>query len=294
VESIHHALLSRLTAAVDPRAATPVYHQIAQVVAREVRAGRLPIGVELPAVRLVAGRVGVNYHTVRRAYQELAETGAVRLRRGLPARIDRVPPDDTWTPAGTAIAGLREIPRVWLVEDSLTQAARLALAISSRWTLEAVPWPASASAPPPGLILATTDRPLERSPDRESDLRVVPLALNPGTTSQVLRVARRLGLSGVTIVSQSQSAPIAELRRQLPRLGLVTGGTEQVPDQSDGSGLLLVEPALWDRLDWARRTDPLLMPIEYTWAAGPLARVAREWGWLPRQVPAEPAAGLPK
>jgi hypothetical protein len=123
---------------------------------------------------------------------------------------------------------------------------------------------------------------------------VVPLALNPGTTSQVLRVARRLGLSGVTIVSQSQSAPIAELRRQLPRLGLVTGGTEQVPDQSDGSGLLLVEPALWDRLDWARRTDPLLMPIEYTWAAGPLARVAREWGWLPRQVPAEPAAGLPK
>lgn len=286
MEPNHHPLLQRLAAAVDPSAATPVYHQIAQVIAREIRAGRLPIGIELPAVRLVAARVGVNYHTVRRAYQDLADTGAVRLRRGLPARIDRVPPDDTWTPARAASADPDAPPRVWLVDDSLEQAARLALAISTRWFVEAIPWPHTASAPPPGLILATAQTQLERWPERETDLRVVPLALDPGTTAQVLRVARQLGLAAVMIVSESQSSQVAELRRQLPRIGLATGELASLPDEPGDDGLLLVEPALWDKLDWNRRTEPRLMPLQYTWSAGPLARVAKEWGWPLREAPA--------
>lgn len=272
------AVLERLAHAVDARAATPIYHQIVLVIAWEIRTGRLPIGSRLPPIRAVARRLALNYHTVRRAWDELARSGTISVRQGLGGRVERVPGDNQWTPAGPATDGGGD--RVWLVDDSLERAARLAVSIASRWRVEAIPWPIDASAPPPGGILATGDRARARWPGREGDIRIVPLVLDPATAGNIRIRARAMASTRVMIAGADGHGSVAELRRQLPRLGLAVSTSEAAPSGAEVADALLVcLPSLWQRMDWAERTAPGVIPLEFELAAGPLARVAREWGW---------------
>lgn len=67
---------------VDPSAESAIFTQIADNVRTEAAAGRLRSGDRLPSAREVAATLGVNVHTVLRAYQELRDEGLVELRRG--------------------------------------------------------------------------------------------------------------------------------------------------------------------------------------------------------------------
>ena len=72
---------------VDPSSEAPLFAQISASVRADAAAGRLSAGDRLPAAREVAEALGVNLHTVLRAYQDLRDEGLVDMRRGRGAVI---------------------------------------------------------------------------------------------------------------------------------------------------------------------------------------------------------------
>lgn len=72
---------------VDLESEVPVYRQIADEIRALVARGELADGAELPSVRSLAARVGVNLNTIAKAYRLLADEGLVELRHGSGARI---------------------------------------------------------------------------------------------------------------------------------------------------------------------------------------------------------------
>ncbi|MFV4912659.1 GntR family transcriptional regulator [Microbacterium lacticum] len=67
---------------IDPHAATPLFTQLADAVRVELVAGRVQPGDRLPSARELATGLGMNLHTVLRAYQQLRDEGLVQLHRG--------------------------------------------------------------------------------------------------------------------------------------------------------------------------------------------------------------------
>ena len=89
---------------IDEKDSRPIYRQLAVRVKDQVSKGLLEPGDELPSVRELSDNLGINLHTVRRAYRELRDQGIVDLRLGRRARISRMrklPPDNT------AVTGIR-------------------------------------------------------------------------------------------------------------------------------------------------------------------------------------------
>lgn len=78
----------------DPTAATPVFAQIAESIATQIATGTIATGSRLPAATDLADSLGVNMHTVLRAYQELRSEGQVELRRGRGAVVLGTPTAD--------------------------------------------------------------------------------------------------------------------------------------------------------------------------------------------------------
>jgi GntR family transcriptional regulator len=79
---------------IDPSAVTPVFAQIAESIATQIATGTVATGARLPAAKALADSLGVNVHTVLRAYQELRNEGQVELRRGRGAVVLGTPTAD--------------------------------------------------------------------------------------------------------------------------------------------------------------------------------------------------------
>lgn len=67
---------------VDPQSDRPIYYQIASSIARQIEEGSLASGERLPSARTLAASLGVNMHTVLKAYSHLEDVGQVEMRRG--------------------------------------------------------------------------------------------------------------------------------------------------------------------------------------------------------------------
>lgn len=67
---------------VDPNSGVPLGVQIARQVRLAIAAGRVAPGERLPSARDLAADLGVNFHTVRKAYRDLEAEGLLRVQRG--------------------------------------------------------------------------------------------------------------------------------------------------------------------------------------------------------------------
>lgn len=169
----------------DPASPVPLYHQIAEAIRYRVATGALKAGDGLPSLKNAARSWGVNLHTVREAYKELAAEGIVETRTPLGTRIlasihstsreramfnaflDRIRREalDLYGISSIALGrlllrgSLRAAPRsaaVWVVECSETQSEDLASQLVSHWDVDARPWNLERNGEPPrGSIVAT-------------------------------------------------------------------------------------------------------------------------------------------
>ena len=68
----------------DPR---PIYTQIVAEIKEQIRSGQLRPDDELPSVRELSESLGINLHTVHRAYQILRDQDVIYLRLGQRAKV---------------------------------------------------------------------------------------------------------------------------------------------------------------------------------------------------------------
>ena len=67
---------------VNPSSPTPLFEQVAASVRRAIADGGLQPKERLPSAKEVAAALGINMHTVLRAYQLLRDEGLIELRKG--------------------------------------------------------------------------------------------------------------------------------------------------------------------------------------------------------------------
>jgi len=66
---------------IDTQSAQPIYEQLRDQVVFGIADGRLAIGEALPSVRRLAADLGINFHTVSKAYAALADEGCIAIDR---------------------------------------------------------------------------------------------------------------------------------------------------------------------------------------------------------------------
>ncbi|HET9037775.1 MAG TPA: aminotransferase class I/II-fold pyridoxal phosphate-dependent enzyme, partial [Myxococcaceae bacterium] len=71
-----------LTAALDARRGTPMFVQLSEALANDIRTGRLKPGDPLPGTRALATLLRVHRNTIIAGYKELMAQGLVEARRG--------------------------------------------------------------------------------------------------------------------------------------------------------------------------------------------------------------------
>jgi GntR family transcriptional regulator len=80
------------TLRIDPGDAAPIWSQIEQGLRRLVASGNLSPGAVVPSVRDLARELRVNPATVSKAYQRLADSGLLEVRRGDGTYVAPEPP----------------------------------------------------------------------------------------------------------------------------------------------------------------------------------------------------------
>ena len=86
---------------VEPDGSVPIYQQIRDRIVEAIAAGEQPAGSALPATRQLGVDLGINFHTVNKAYDMLRREGLVRLNRKSGAVIAR---DASGAPASAEFA----------------------------------------------------------------------------------------------------------------------------------------------------------------------------------------------
>lgn len=87
----------------DPEADQPVFVQIAQAVAADIRRGRLRPGDPLPGSRALAESLGVHRNTVLAAFRELTAEGWIASEQARGTFVSRTLPDPTPRRSGAAL-----------------------------------------------------------------------------------------------------------------------------------------------------------------------------------------------
>jgi GntR family transcriptional regulator len=77
---------------VDPADSTPIWSQIEEGLRRLVASGALSPGAAIPSVRDLARELSINPATVAKAYQRLAESGVLTVKRGEGTYVSDKPP----------------------------------------------------------------------------------------------------------------------------------------------------------------------------------------------------------
>src|SRR5699024_915611 len=77
IKGVDQPLIIRL----DFESKTPIYIQLVQRIMEGIAKKELTIGERLPSVRSLAADIGINLHTVNKAYKELEQKGFIQIHR---------------------------------------------------------------------------------------------------------------------------------------------------------------------------------------------------------------------
>jgi DNA-binding transcriptional regulator YhcF (GntR family) len=301
----------------DHRSPVPVFHQLAEALRYRIATGELATGTLLPALRRAGRLWGVNLHTVRRAYSELAGLGLVmtstpggtEVVRGAP-REGREPGDsarrqfleqvaqdarlrygmdvDELVRQLRATRTAESLPEVWVVECSKSQSADLAEQLAQRWRVKARPWVLDRGEPPAGPVVGTyfhyNDIRL-RWPERLPNVHFVPIVPEPGlaaTLSPRPHPSRRLTVHLCERDAAMARNIAADLVRILPakRFHLLTRVVARAEEALDGpAGPLLLSPRMWGELPAELRQDPRVHQVRYVFDPDALGALGSAQRW---------------
>ncbi|REJ16343.1 MAG: GntR family transcriptional regulator [Paenibacillaceae bacterium] len=81
---------------IDYQSDVPIYVQLTNQIIEGMASGELKPGEPLPSVRALAADLGINLHTVNKAYTHLKQEGFIQVhrQRGALVRPDPMPPAD--------------------------------------------------------------------------------------------------------------------------------------------------------------------------------------------------------
>lgn len=292
--------MSTLTAIplqLDPASPTPLYHQITQAIRWRIGTGVLAVGESLPSARRAAEDWGVNFHTVRQAYTELARQGLVESQVGSGTRV---------VSAGTApgelrgfleafsaeaeqrfglsraeLAALLSRParlseadsRVLLVECNAHQCTDLAQQLSDRWRVAATPWELARTDEPPDLPIVSSYFHLNEVralwPDRIGKMHFAALQVDPGLISSIAASLSADKVRHLTlceqdaIIGRQMAADVSAPLPGSPEITVTTKSPVAVLRGRRRNELVLVAPRVWDRQSEAVRANPGVLEVRY-------------------------------
>ena len=73
----------------NPSSGIPIYLQIVEQIRHSIEIGALVEGDQLPAIRILAEQLVVSPNTVVKAYDDLSQSGLIRLRHGAGAYVEK-------------------------------------------------------------------------------------------------------------------------------------------------------------------------------------------------------------
>jgi GntR family transcriptional regulator len=73
--------MQRMMIVIDMESETPIYQQLVNNIIEGIAKGALAAGEDLPSVRALAADLGINLHTVNKAYQQLKQEGYIQIHR---------------------------------------------------------------------------------------------------------------------------------------------------------------------------------------------------------------------
>jgi GntR family transcriptional regulator len=74
---------------IEPDGPVPIYQQIRDRIVEAIATGEAAVGSGLPATRQLAVDLGINFHTVNKAYDQLRQEGLLRIGRRAGAVVQR-------------------------------------------------------------------------------------------------------------------------------------------------------------------------------------------------------------
>lgn len=105
---------------VDPASSQPIHDQLAGQLRQAIAAGDPAPGDKLPPARQLADSLGVNVHTLLRAFQSLKEEGLLDVRRGRGTIVtDTAPRQARFVSIARELVA--EARRVGLADDEIRQ-----------------------------------------------------------------------------------------------------------------------------------------------------------------------------
>lgn len=303
----------------DPASPVPLYWQVAEALRYRVATGELTPGERLPSLRDAAGAWGINMHTVRRAYGELAELGIVEVRpRSGTVVLERSDGRTDFDGAsleswlrevvhhasgrwglgpGELRAALADLPRqaragsrVFVLECSESQSADLARQLADRWRVEAEPWSLGQDGEPDAdAVLVGTyfhyNDVRVRWPHRFPDVRFVAIRPDPSIRDR-LEGFRDGGGEILSVVLRERDEAMArniaaDLHRILPKTDFRVRHEIGSPSTApDGApGPVLFSPRTWAELPEDVRLRDEFMEVRYVFEERDIEGVARELKW---------------
>ncbi|HUF65796.1 MAG TPA: GntR family transcriptional regulator [Gemmatimonadaceae bacterium] len=292
----------------------PLYHQIAEALRNAIAVGELRAGEKLPPVRDAAAQWGVNLHTVRRAYDELAREGLLRVSAGrgteVAAAAGSAAPVRDLTAFLASLGrtaqrqfGLSQLqlaqlllkraaagapPAAYFIECSREQAEQHCDELMTAWRVHATPLVlGEVRNLPAGILIGTYfhyNDIRRRWPDRLDEVRFVAISPDAALSSLIPAHRRKTGRTRLLVCELDQAKAMniaADLQALFPDRDYLIQpkmleSATRLPHVKAGD-VLLVAPRVWGGMTDAQRAR--VVPIRYRVRSHELEALGTSFGW---------------